>query len=146
MLIDPNSWAKDGATALAEWEPREDGTQLIYAIQDGGTDWRIVKVLDVATGQTLADEVRWVKFSALEWAKDGSGFFYSRFPEPEEGAATSSRSTTIRRSISTARHAAERRRAGLCDAGQAELNNSAQVTDDGSWLLVTSSGAPTTRL
>src|SRR3546814_17916174 len=41
----------------------------------------------VATGQDLVDEVRWVKFSALDWAKDGSGFYYSRFPEPEAGEA-----------------------------------------------------------
>src|SRR3546814_20665105 len=60
---------------------------LLYSVQDGGTDWRIVRVKDVATGQDLADEVRWVKFSALDWAKDGSGFYYSRFPEPEAGEA-----------------------------------------------------------
>ena len=25
VLIDPNTWSKDGATALAEWTPSEDG-------------------------------------------------------------------------------------------------------------------------
>ena len=85
MLIDPNTWSADGATALAEWVPSEDGKYLLYSIQDGGTDWRTVRVLDVATGHPVADEVKWVKFSALEWAKDGSGFYYSRFPEPKEG-------------------------------------------------------------
>src|ERR1044072_8518972 len=82
MLIDPNSWSQDGATALAEWEPSEDGRFLLYSVQDGGTDWRTVRVLDVATGRPTEDEVRWVKFSNLDWARDGSGFFYSRFPEP----------------------------------------------------------------
>ncbi|MGH6730033.1 MAG: S9 family peptidase, partial [Sphingomicrobium sp.] len=85
MLIDPNTWSADGATALAEWVPSDDGKHLLYSIQDGGTDWRTVRVLDVASGQQTADEVKWVKFSALEWAKDGSGFYYSRFPEPKEG-------------------------------------------------------------
>src|SRR3546814_6605808 len=61
----------------------KDGTRLLYAVQDGGTDWRVVRVKDVATGEDLPDEVRWVKFSALDWAKDGSGFYYSRFPAPE---------------------------------------------------------------
>ena len=28
LLIDPNLWAKDGATALAEWLPSEDGRYL----------------------------------------------------------------------------------------------------------------------
>jgi len=52
VLIDPNPWSKDGATALAEWEPNEQGTKLLYAIQDGGTDWRTLKIRDVATGVT----------------------------------------------------------------------------------------------
>ena len=51
VLIDPNTWAQDGATALAEWDPSEDGRHLLYSVQDGGTDWRIVRVLDVATGR-----------------------------------------------------------------------------------------------
>ena len=42
---------------------------------------------DVATGEDTGDEIRWVKFSGLAWAKDGSGFYYSRFPEPKEGQA-----------------------------------------------------------
>ena len=32
VLIDPNSWAKDGATALSEWVPSEDGKLLVYGI------------------------------------------------------------------------------------------------------------------
>jgi prolyl oligopeptidase len=87
ILIDPNSWAKDGATALSEWVPSDDGKLLVYGIQDGGTDWRTVRVLDVATGKTLDDEVKWMKFSNLSWAKDGSGFYYSRFPAPADGQA-----------------------------------------------------------
>ena len=51
VLIDPNTWSQDGATALAEWDPSEDGRHLLYSVQDGGTDWRTVRVLDVATGQ-----------------------------------------------------------------------------------------------
>ena len=31
VLIDPNLWAKDGATALAEWSPSEDGKHLLYS-------------------------------------------------------------------------------------------------------------------
>ena len=46
VLIDPNLWAKDGATALAEWSASDDGSMLAYAIQDGGSDWRTVKVKD----------------------------------------------------------------------------------------------------
>jgi prolyl oligopeptidase len=138
-LIDPNGWAKDGATALGEWEPSPDGKYLLYAVQDGGTDWRIVRVLDVATGKDASDEIRWVKFSGLTWAKDGSGFFYSRFPEPAEGAKFQSLNQD---------HAVYFHRLGTTQkadtlihatSDRPKLNHSAQVTDDGKYLLVTSS-------
>ncbi len=87
VLIDPNTWAKDGATALAEWSPSEDGAKLAYGVQDGGTDWRTIRVLDVNTGAMLSDEIKWAKFTGISWAKDGTGFFYARFPEPKEGTA-----------------------------------------------------------
>lgn len=86
VLLDPNLWSDDGATALSEVVPSPDGKYLMYSIQDGGTDWRIVKVLNVETGETLNDTLQWVKFSDLSWKPDSSGFYYSRFPEPASGA------------------------------------------------------------
>jgi prolyl oligopeptidase len=86
VLIDPNGWSADGTTALAEWSASDDGTLLAFATQDGGTDWRMIRVLDIDAGRTLPDEIAWVRFSAIAWAKDGSGFFYSRFPAPQQDA------------------------------------------------------------
>lgn len=138
-LIDPNGWAKDGATALAEWTPSEDGRHLLYSVQDGGTDWRIVRVMDVATGKDLSDEVRWVKFSALDWAKDGSGFYYSRFPEPAEGAAFQSLNenhTVYFHKLGTPQSADVLIHA---TPDKPKLNNSAIVSDDGKYLIVVGS-------
>jgi len=139
ILIDPNSWAKDGATALGEWNPSEDGKHLLYSVQDGGTDWRIVRVKDVATGQDLSDEVRWVKFSALDWAKDGSGFYYSRFPEPKEGEAF--QSLNENHSVYFHKLGTPQSADVLIHAtpDKPKLNNSAVVTDGGQYLLVVSS-------
>ena len=36
--------------------------------------------------QDREDTLRWVKFSGFSWTHDNAGFFYSRFPEPAEGA------------------------------------------------------------
>ena len=53
---------------------------MTYEIQDGGTDWRIIKVMDVATGKVMDDELRWAKYGGgVSWLGD-EGFFYSRFP------------------------------------------------------------------
>jgi prolyl oligopeptidase len=139
LLLDPNLWAKDGATALAEWLPSDDGGVLAYAVQDGGTDWRTIKLIDVATGKMLDDEVRWVKFSRLSWKKDGSGFFYSRFPEPKDGAAFQSLNLNQSiwfHAIGTAQSVDVQIYA---TPAQPKLNHSAEVTDDGKWLVISSS-------
>lgn len=86
VVIDPNEWSKDGATALAEWAPSEDASYLAYATQEGGTDWRTIRVLEVDSGTILGDEIKWARFTSIAWTKDSAGFFYSRNPEPEKGA------------------------------------------------------------
>ncbi len=139
VLIDPNQWADDGATALAEWLPSEDGTKLLYAMQDGGTDWRIVRVLDVATGEVAADEVGWVKFSAFAWAKNGAGFFYSRFPAPAARAeyqALNLNHAVYFHALGTDQSAD---RLVFSTPDRPRLNSVAEITDDGNWLLVSSS-------
>ena len=87
VLLDPNTLSKDGTVSLTESTPSEDGKLLVYGTSAGGSDWQEFRVRDVATGKDLADVVKWVKFSGASWAKDGSGFFYSRFDEPKAGDA-----------------------------------------------------------
>jgi prolyl oligopeptidase len=137
VLIDANGWSKDGATALDDWQPSEDGTKLVYSIQDGGTDWRTVKVLDVATGQVLPDTVEWVKFSGLAWARNGSGFFYSRFPEPVAGAkfqATNDNQAVYFHKLGTPQ---SNDRLVYATPDRPRRSHSAQVTDDGKYLVIT---------
>lgn len=84
LLLDPNSWSEDGTVALASYYPSPDGRYFAYAIQDGGSDWRTVHVLDLDSRKSLDDELAWLKFTRLAWLANGSGFFYSRYPEPEK--------------------------------------------------------------
>ena len=44
-------------SVLAGTAPSPDGSKVAYLIQDGGSDWRIIEVLDVATGEKTADRV-----------------------------------------------------------------------------------------
>ena len=137
QLIDPNTWAKDGATALAEWLPSEDGKFLVYSIQDGGTDWRTLKVIDVATGKETGDEVTWAKYTmAASWAKDGSGFFYSRYPAPPAGAefqALSENHKIYFHKLGTPQTAD---RLVYATPEAPKLSHYAGITDDGRWLVV----------
>jgi len=83
VMLDPNRWSDDGTVALAGYWPDDSGRYVAYTIQDGGTDWRIAKVRDLQTGKDTTDELRWLKFTSLAWAADGTGFYYSRYPKPD---------------------------------------------------------------
>ncbi len=142
-LIDPNTWSQDGATALAEWAASDDGKLLAYAVQDSGSDWRTIRVLNVDTGEVLDDEVNWARFTYIAWIKDGSGFFYSRFPEPRQDET---------HQATVANHAIYFHRLGTSQAQdrlvfatpeRPEALNIASITDDGRYLAITSSiGSP----
>ena len=136
LLLDPNTWAKDAATALDDWKPSEDGKRLLYSVQDGGTDWRILRVLDVATGQPLADEIRWAKFTRLDWV-GSEGFLYSRFPAPEQGrdfqAANYNQAVYFHR-LGTRQDQDELVHA---TPDHPEYSHTAEVTTDGRHLVIT---------
>lgn len=85
VLLDPNTLLADGTAALAGWIPNEDGSLLLYGIAEGGADRTTWRVREVATGNDLEDRIDRVRYSSPAWLKDGSGFFYSRFDEPEAG-------------------------------------------------------------
>lgn len=139
MLLDPNTWSADGATALAEWDASEDGRHLVYGVQEGGSDWRTLKVLDVATGRVLPDTVEWVKFSNIDWAKDGSGFFYSRFPEPREGQEFQSLNENHAVYFHRLGTPQSQDRLVFARPEEPRLSNVAEVSEDGRWLIVYSS-------
>ncbi|MBS0481513.1 MAG: S9 family peptidase [Proteobacteria bacterium] len=137
LLIDPNSWAKDGATALDAWVPSDKGKFLAYSVQDGGSDWRVIRVLDVATGKILTDEIRWAKFTDIAWIGE-EGFLYSRFPKPEEGAEFQSRNynqAVYFHRIGTAQTSDQ---LVFATPDQPELGHSATVVNDGRYAVITS--------
>ena len=80
VLLDPNKLSDDGTVSLGSAEVSPDGQYLAYSLADGGSDWRTVHVLHVASGVKLFDKLVNVKFSGMEWTKDSKGFFYSRYP------------------------------------------------------------------
>jgi prolyl oligopeptidase len=138
VLLDPNGWAKDGATALDSWVPSKNGKLLAYAIQDGGSDWRTIKVLDTATGKVLSDEIKWAKFTNISWVGN-DGFLYSRFAEPTEGAAFQQlnyNQTVYYHKIGTPQ---SDDKAIYATPEKPEYGHSAQVTHDGKWAVITTS-------
>lgn len=136
LLIDPNTWASDGATALDDWEPSKDGRLLAYSVQDGGSDWRTIKLMDVRSGAVLSDEIKWAKFTGIAWVGN-EGFLYSRFPAPEEGQEFQSANTNQAiwfHRVGTPQNADE---LVYATPDQPDLGHGAEVTHDGRWVVIT---------
>lgn len=85
LVLDPNTLWPDGTLALSGFSPSPDGRFVAYGVAEGGADWRIIHLRDLASGRELSDTVRWLKGGGTSWTRDGNGFFYSRFPTPEPG-------------------------------------------------------------
>jgi prolyl oligopeptidase len=87
VLIDPNAMNADGPVALTALAVNEAGTLAAYGLSQSGSDRQEIFLRDVETGVDRPDRLRWVKFASIAWVRDGSGFYYTRFPEPGTVAA-----------------------------------------------------------
>lgn len=87
LLLDPNQLSEDGTVALTGYAVSEDGGLLAYGLSSSGSDWQEWFVREVEGGQDRSDHLQWVKFSEASWSPDGQGFYYSRYDEPQDGAA-----------------------------------------------------------
>ena len=84
VFLDPNKFSKDGTISLAGTSFSQDGKLFAYSISRGGSDWREIYVMDVATKELLPDVVKDVKFTGISW-RGKQGFYYSKYDKPEDG-------------------------------------------------------------
>lgn len=86
VFFDPNKLSSDGTVALGGSSFTEDGKLWAYSIARSGSDRTEWRIMNVDTGEHLADTLRPNRQGGVSWLRDNSGFFYNRFPEPEAGA------------------------------------------------------------
>lgn len=85
VFFDPNKLSTDGTVSLSGSSFTDDGKLWAYGLATGGSDRTEWKVMDVETGKLLSDTLKPNRQGGVSWLKDNSGFFYSRFPDAEEG-------------------------------------------------------------
>jgi len=132
-ILDPNTFSEDGTTSLSETRVSPDGKHLAYSISEGGSDWRTYKVLDLESGEPTEDVLKWAKFSRAAWKADGSGFFYSRYPEPEGKTEANHFQKIYFHALSTPQSADV---LVYDNPEQPDWGFTPQVTDDGRWLVI----------
>lgn len=81
-LMNPNYLSEDGSIYLSSVSFSDDGKYLGYAISESGSEWQEIFIKNTETLKDLNDTIKWSRFSWVAWHEDG--FFYSRFPEPDE--------------------------------------------------------------
>ncbi|XP_021756518.1 prolyl endopeptidase-like [Chenopodium quinoa] len=141
VLLDPNQLSDDGTVALNTYSVSEDAKYFAYGLSASGSDWVTIKVMKIEDKRVEPDTLSWVKFSGITWTHDNKGFFYSRYPPPNEGK-TSDAGTETNSNLNQELYyhvlGTDQSEDILCwrDPENPKHSFGAEVTDDGKYLLL----------
>jgi prolyl oligopeptidase len=81
VLLDPNSWSKDGTVSLGSWFPSWDGKKVAFARKPNAADESVLHVVDVDTGKwSEVDVIEGAKYASVNWTPDNKAFYYEWLP------------------------------------------------------------------
>src|SRR5579863_9527321 len=63
VFLDPNKMSADGTAAVSMLGFSKNKKYLAYAINQSGSDWQTIYIMDVPNHLQLKDSLKWVKFS-----------------------------------------------------------------------------------
>ncbi|KAL9244069.1 hypothetical protein vseg_017881 [Gypsophila vaccaria] len=145
VLLDPNQLSDDGTVALSIYSVSEDGSYLAYGLSSSGSDWMTIKVIRIGDQKVQPDTLHWVNLSTISWTHDSKGFFYCRFPPPNEKQISDTGTGTETETIINLNHElcyhflGTNQSEDICcwkDPENPEHFFQADVTDDGKYLLL----------
>src|SRR4029077_8225232 len=88
VLLDPARLDRKGRTTIDFYKASFDGRRVIVSLSQSGSEEGTAYVYDVGTGKRLPDVIPRVQFptagGSVEWTADGTGFYYTRYPQPDE--------------------------------------------------------------
>jgi prolyl oligopeptidase len=88
IVIDPNRIDPKGLTRIDFYEPSRDGRLVAVSLSEAGSENGTLHLYEVATGKELPDVIPRVNAGtaggSAAWNADGSGFYYTRYPQPGE--------------------------------------------------------------
>ncbi len=86
-VLDPNVLDAGGHTAIDWFVPSFDGTKVAVSLSQNGSEDGTLHVYDVASGKEIDKPIAGVQFptagGSAAWTRDGSGFWYTRYPGAE---------------------------------------------------------------
>ncbi len=84
VLIDPADASGEVTSAIDWYEPSPDGSLVAFGTSTGGDERSTLRVLDVDAGTLLTDAIPHTRAASVAWLPDGTGFAYTRYPDPAE--------------------------------------------------------------
>jgi prolyl oligopeptidase len=88
VVLDPTVVDPSGRTTIDFYVPSFDGKYVALSLSANGSEVGTAYVIEVATGKRLGDAVPRVMYptagGSIEWAADGKGFYYTRYPAAGE--------------------------------------------------------------
>jgi prolyl oligopeptidase len=137
LVVDPNTLSPAGVVnERSGYVASRDGRLIAYGVSVGGSDWTEWRIREVATGKDLPEVLRYTKYYAPVFTRDGQGIYYSAFPAPKPGAELSTQDlddAVYYHALGT-QVSADRR--VLYDGAHAERQYQPNLSEDGRWLLV----------
>ncbi|WP_082282812.1 prolyl oligopeptidase family serine peptidase [Myxococcus hansupus] len=81
VLLDPNTWSKDGTVSLGTWSVSWDGKKVAFAQKPNAADEAVLHVIDVDSGEwSKVDVIEGGKYASPKWTPDNKGFYYEWLP------------------------------------------------------------------
>jgi prolyl oligopeptidase len=81
-LVDPRTVEDDDTAAIDWFHPSPDGALVAVGTSTGGDELSTLRVVRVADGTWLPDAITRTRAASVAWRADGSGFAYTRYPDP----------------------------------------------------------------
>jgi prolyl oligopeptidase len=86
IVVDPNVLDRSGATTIDWYVPSPDGRSVAVSLSSNGTENGTLHLFDVSSGDLV--DVRIPRITvlggSLAWRGDGGGFWFTRYPAPDE--------------------------------------------------------------
>jgi prolyl oligopeptidase len=137
ILLDPNQLSPDGRLAFKSFRVSPRGRYVAYGLSAAGGDWTEWRVREVATGRDLPDRIEWTKYYEPSWDAGETGFFYSAFPKPAEGAELTAPDVGCSVRFHRLGTPAGSDPIFFARPELRTLQFEPRVTDDGRWLVIT---------
>jgi prolyl oligopeptidase len=88
IIVDPGAMGSAGSVTIDYFTPSIDGKLVAVSLSENGTEDGTAHVFEIESGKELPDRVPRVNGAtaggAIAWKADGSGFYYTRYPQGNE--------------------------------------------------------------